>query len=77
MNMYRTLCINCPFLFKLLSPASLAYLENTHLNHSVVVFYSNQRSAPGLVVKVHGVRFVLVKPDFTLQVSIDAYDKWS
>lgn len=78
--MHSTLCRNCLFLLKLLSPASRTYFENTHMNHSVIVFYSNQRSAPGLVVKVHGVRFVLVKPDFTLnvrvisQVRIHAYD---
>lgn len=47
------------FHLKLLSPASHAYFENTHLNHSLIVFYRNQRSAPGLVVKVHGVRFWL------------------
>lgn len=65
-----TLCRNCLFFLKLPSPASRTYFENTHINHSVIVFYSNQRSAPGLVVKVHGVRFVLVKPDFTLNVRV-------
>lgn len=70
LNMHSTLCINCLSLLRLLSPASRTYFENTHTNHSVIVFHSNQRSAPGLVVKVHGVRFVLVKPDFTLNVRV-------
>ena len=67
--MHCTLSRNCLFLFSCCRLLLVPILKTTHLSHSVIVFYSNQQSAPGRVVKVHGVRFVLVEPDFSFNVT--------